>query len=291
MKKLNEKYQGLGFNDMFLLRKNLDDKKIASSLDDKNKIAIDIMRDILDEYKTRDLDNFSVLNYIEETNSVMRWMLNSAVTSKDMGSEYCEVIDIVSIFLIKVYRDYEMLPVIADLIFERNKNHLYIHEIVWAFFQGYDVESLKYICDRLSSNDETTKKLACSLLSFIPNIDEYANGNKDFYAKKWIENNRDYIFFTDDSKHTRKEPVYCNVNLEGKYLGEKVDRKTGKIISKLKNDEKQKLKEFNSLDEDSKGALASYSFKLKKLNLDGWIKWIDYPINEQTSIAKRGIGI
>ncbi len=289
MKKLNKKQKGLDFNHMFSLRNNLDDKNVEVKLDDKNKIAIDIMRDILDEEKRGEVDKFSVLSYIEETNSVMKWMLNSALDAKDMGSEYCEVIDIVAIFLVKVYRDYDILPVVVDLIFQRNKNDQYIHELIWAFFQSYDVESLKLICDKLSSNDKKSKELACTLLSFIPNIEEYTNNNKEFYAKKWIDNNKNYIYFTDDSKHARSKPVYCKLNLEGKYLGEKVDKKTGKIISNLKNDEKQKLKEFNNLDEEIKIILSSYSFKLKKLNLDKWLKWIDYSINDQVAIAKRGI--
>ncbi|MDO4534305.1 MAG: hypothetical protein Q4B63_00670 [Clostridium perfringens] len=288
MKKLNRKHKGIDFNNMFLLRKSLDDENIASNLDDKNKIALDIMEDILNEEKRGDLENFSVLNYIEETNSVMKWMLNSALEAKDMGSDYCEVIDIVSIFLIKVYRDYDVLPIIVELIFERNKNNLYIHELVWVFFQGYSVESLKLICDKLSSEDIKTKELACNLLGFIPNVSSYAYGNKEFYAKKWIDNNKDYLYFTDESKHARSNPVYCKLNLEGKYLGEKVNKKTGEII-KLKNNHKEKLREFNNLDEDLKLILASYSLKLKRVSLDKWTRWFNYPLDEQISIAKREI--
>lgn len=288
MRKLNKKHKGIDFNDMFLLRKNLDDENVASSLDNKNKIALDIMEDILNEEKRGDLENFSVLNYIEETNSVMKWMLNSALEAKCMGSDYCEVIDIVSIFLIKVYRDYEVLPIIIDLIFERNKNNLYIHELVWAFFQGYSVESLKLICDRLSSEDIKTKELACTLLSFIPKVNSYAYGNKEFYAKKWIDNNKDYLYFTDESKHARSNPVYCKLNLEGKYLGKKVNKKTGEIIN-FKNNDKEKLKEFSNLDEELKLVLASYSLKLKKVSLDKWTRWFNYPLDEQISIAKREI--
>lgn len=289
MKKINKKSKGLDFNQMFSLRNSLNDKNVQSNLDDKNKIAIDIMQDILKGEMRGEVDEFSVLNYIEETNSVMRWMLNSALDTKDMGSEYCEVIDIVAIFLIKVYRDYEMLETVVELIFQRNKNDLYVHELIWAFFQSYDVESLKFICDKLSSNDKKSKELACTLLSFIPNIEEYANNNKEFYAKKWIDNNKDYIFFTDDSKHARSKPVYCRLNLDGKYLGEIVNKKTGEIISNLGNDDKKKLTEFNNLNEDDKVILSSYSFKLKKLNLDRWLKWINYSINDQVVIAKRGI--
>lgn len=289
MKKINKKSMGLDFNKMFSLRNNLDDNNIQNNLDDKNKIAIEIMDDVLKQDMRAGADEFSILNYIEETNSVMRWMLNSALYAKDMGNEYCEVIDIVAIFLIKVYRDYEMLPVVAELIFQRNRNDLYAHELIWAFFQSYDVDSLKFICDRLSSNDKKSKELACALLSFIPNINEYANNNKSFYAKKWIDNNKDYIFFTDDSKHARSNPVYCKLNLDGKYLGEIVNKKTGKIISDLENDDKKRLKEFKKLDENEKIILSSYSFKLKKLNLDKWLKWINYSINDQIAIAKGGI--
>lgn len=290
MKRLNKKHKGLNFNDMFLLRNSLEDENVTSSLDDKNKIALDIMEDILNEEKRGDLENFSVLNYIEETNSVMKWMLNSALEAKDMDSDYCEVIDIVSIFLIKVYRDYEVLPIIVDLIFERNKNNLYIHELVWAFFQGYNVESLKLLCNKLSSEDIKSKELACNLLGFIPNVGDYAYGNKEVYAKKWIDNNKDYLYFTDESKHARSNPVYCKLNLEGKYLGEKVNKKTGEII-KFKNNYKEKLKEFNNLDENSKLVLASYSLKLKKVNLDKWNTWINYPLDEQISIAKGEVFI
>lgn len=288
MKRLNKKHKGLNFNDMFLLRNNLEDENVASSLDEKNKIALDIMEDILNEEKRGDLENFSVLNYIEETNSVMRWMLSSALDAKDIDSDYCEVIDIVSIFLIKVYRDYEVLPIIVDLIFERNKNNLYIHELVWAFFQGYNVESLKLICNKLSSEDVKSKELACNLLGFIPNVGEYAYGNKEVYAKKWIDNNKNYLYFTDESKHARSNPVYCKLNLEGKYLGEKVNKKTGEII-KFKNNDKEKLKEFSNLDENSKLVLASYSLKLKKMNLDKWKTWFNYPLDEQIEIAKGEI--
>ena len=38
--------------------------------------------------------------------------------------------------------------------------------------------------------------------------------------------------------------VYCKLNLDGKYLGEIVNKKTGKIISDLENDDKKRLKEF-----------------------------------------------
>ena len=76
MKKINKKSMGLDFNKMFSLRNNLDDNNIQNNLDDKNKIAIEIMDDVLKQDMRAGADEFSILNYIEETNSVMRWMLN-----------------------------------------------------------------------------------------------------------------------------------------------------------------------------------------------------------------------
>ena len=53
--------------------------------------------------------------------------------------------------------------------------------------------------------------------------------------------------------------------------------------------DEKKFKKFKKLDENKKIILSSYSFKLKKLNLDKWLKWINYSINDKIAIAKRGI--
>lgn len=281
----------LRFRDIFLLRNHLSDKDVEENLDDRGRIAIKLMDDILSKDKRNELNtSSSVLNYIEETKEVMEWMISSSIYNTNEEGEYYEIIDIVAVFLIKVYRDYEILPKLVDLIFERNKNDLYIHELIWAFYQSYNVDSLKLICNKLYEEDEKSKNLAYELLNFIPNLEKYPYDKKK-YAKGWIENNKDYIYFTDDSKHARSNPVYCKVNLEGRYLGEKVDRKSGKIINRLNNKNKEKLSEFNSIDDNLKVLLSNYSLKLKKSNLMQWKRWMDYPIDKQLIIFKRNIDI
>jgi hypothetical protein len=190
----------------------------------------------------------------------------------------------------KEYRDETILPIIADMIFYRHKKGLFIHDLVWGFFESRKLSTLYLISERLISEDKSEFKLACKLLNLEKEIEKLRRVDKNWLYNNfisWIEENKPFLYFTCESFQQKSNPVIFNINHEAKYLCKSVSIDKGIIVSDLHFQEKQLLSRFKVLDENSKLLLENYSFKLYNKNRSYWQDWISCPIPLQIEISLR----
>ena len=218
--------------------------------------------------------------------STLKWILQTGADEYCSSGEYNEILDMSAIFLIKVYHDLSILPIIADLLFKRKCKGYYTHELVWAFFEARNVDSLEYIAKGLLSNEKSDVNLAYKLLNFIPNIKKHEYPFK--YAIEWLDDNRKFIFFTGETQHQRIEPVRCEISVVAKYLNKRINASTGKLVEKLSKKEEAWLSSFDNVAYEDMILLADYSHHLYKKGLTWWELWHSYPIERQIKIAKVG---
>lgn len=277
----------LKFITLFLLKEKIYENNLVDLLNERNRAAIDIMNDVKNNTYRGDITaDISSLDYVQVVYHALKWILVSGIDEYCLNCEYNEVVDMSAIFLIKVYNDLSVLPVISDLLFKRKNRGYYTHELVWAFFEARNVDSLEYIARGLLSNEKSSVNLACKLLNFIPNIKEQKNPYE--YTVKWIEDNRKFIFFTGETQQQRIDPIRCEVCVIAKYLNKRIDTNTGELIDMLTEKEKRWLIDFDNGDYEQMTLLADYSKYLYSKGLVWWEIWHSYPIDKQVKIAKAG---
>jgi len=198
-------------------------------------------------------------------------------------------LDVTTILLKKVYDDKTILPVVIDMIFFKNREGLFTHDLIWAFFQAREPYSLMLIANYLSSEDIKDVKLACKLLDFVPSIDVTVgkDSKKQYRALLyWLEENYFFLYFTGESYQSTSKPIPYVVVLEAKYLCKRVSLDTGKLLISLTEKENNLLCYFKDLDEDTKLLLSKFSLRIHYENIYLWESWINHSINKQISIAK-----
>lgn len=208
-----------------------------------------------------------------------------------INSECDEALDISSGILMSIYRDKTYLPLILEIIFKRHKKGLFINNLIWAFFQCGDPESLELISKHLISKDYTEHQLSKKLLSFIPEIKiNCSRSQKELYlmAQNWIKENRIFLYFTGESFQQTSEPKPFKVNYFAKYLSKPVYHNTGKIIEKLTAKEIKLSEKFDDLNDSSKELMSKFSFNLYTNNKYWWTAWLDFPFEKQKKLAFWG---
>ncbi|NFE31968.1 hypothetical protein EXN65_16205, partial [Clostridium botulinum] len=208
-----------------------------------------------------------------------------------LNDQYDEILDITSIFLIKIYRDKTVLPIIAEMIFRRYKQGLLIHDLAWAFFESRGPISLSIISERLQSKELKDVELAQELLSFVPGIGirENIDIKKQYLSfLDWFGKNNLFLHFTGESFQQTNNPVIYRVVLEAKYLCEPVSIDTGEILRTLSGKECKLIDEFKRLDKNTQKLLSEFSVMLHNNNICKWQYWLECPIEEQIKFARIG---
>jgi hypothetical protein len=283
--------ESIKFASLFLLRESIEATELPNNLNSRNKLALEITDEILLGETKISVTEYLTSDYIQMTNSVLRWMLETGLADDGLNDDFDEVLDGTSALLLEIYRDKSILPDIADLIFIRYKKGTLIHNLVWAFFEAQDPQSLALIAERLRSKDSKDVELASELLSFIPGITMYRNTDKHkqyLYFLNWIEENGLYLEFTGQSFQQSCNPAPFIVNLDAKYLCKSFFSNNAKPVKYLDEEECQLLNHFKKLDINSKQLLSTYSFRLYHSNPHLWNTWIHYSIQEQLRIAAGG---
>ncbi|HEY5588621.1 MAG TPA: hypothetical protein VIK86_06665, partial [Candidatus Paceibacterota bacterium] len=96
--------------------------------------------------------------------SVLKGMFERGVVQNGQSNDNDELLDATATLLIKIHKDKTILPIIVDMIFFRNRKGLFTHDLIWAFFQAREPNSLMLIANYLNSEDMNDVKLACKLL-------------------------------------------------------------------------------------------------------------------------------
>lgn len=279
----------LQFSTLFILKDEIEKNNLFDSLTPKNKIALLIVKEILTGKKNNLSQEYLSFDYIQVIHSTLKWILKSGFSDDGINDEYDRILDITSILLTKMYSDKTLLPIIADMIFERYKNGFLIHDLVWAFFQAADPRTLIIIGERLISSSSKDVELACRLLNFIPKIDKGIN-KEDKYAifLNWMKENSAYLKYTGESFQQTSNPKPHKVVLEGKYLCKSICCDTGKPLCHLSEKEYKLLNEFNKLDHSTKVLLSNFSLRVHHKNIYLWNMWHRYSLNDQIKIARIG---
>lgn len=282
----------LEFPTLFILRQEIIDKNLFNSLNQKNKAALAITREILsdEKYAMASLsEHYKSLDYVNALHTVLKWIIESGFKEDGMNDEYDRIMDISSVVLIKTYKDKTVLPLIAEMLFERYRNGLLIHDMAWAFFEAANPASLGIIAEKLLSPDKNNAQAASKLLNFIPEMKKSSLPEEKYTAfLKWSEENAPFLKYTGESFQQTWNPEPYRIVLEGKYLCKRISCTTGKILSNLSEDEQNLIENFNKLATADKILLSGFSIKLHRRNIYLWRLWINCHLDKQLKIA--GIG-
>ena len=238
--------------------------------------------------------SFSKIQYLYSNHSkipyhVLKGLFETGITQRGRSNEDDEFIDVTALILIKGHNDKTILPSIIDMIFSRNREGLFTHDLIWAFFQARDPYSLMLIANYLYSDEINDVKLACKLLDFVPSIDmTVGKGSRKQYTDffYWIEENYPFLCFTGESFQRTSKPIPYIVAIDAKYLLRRVSLYTGEPLMPYTAKENNLLDCFNTLDEHNKLLLAKFSRRIHYRNIYLWKSWINHSITSQISIAE-----
>ncbi|WP_432667402.1 hypothetical protein R9X47_13540 [Wukongibacter baidiensis] len=283
----------LNFTSLFVLKSELKEPELMDNLNLRNKIALEFIDEILEgERRTWVSKNISS-DYAQIVYSMLKWVFETGFLDDGLSNDFDEILDMTAILLSKLYKEQKILPAVVDMIFKRNRNDYLIHDLVWAFFESRNPNSLVMIANKLLSTEKKDVQLASKLLSFIPGLEKTSdlNNQKKYIAfLNWIEENSLFLHFTGQSLQQKSRPTLYVIVLEAKYLCKFVSVDTGETLISLSQREKNLLDEFKNLDLDTKILLSNVSFKMHQENIDRWDRWMKYPISEQIKMAKSMTG-
>lgn len=281
--------ENLHFTTLFELRQDIDSLNVFDNLSLRNKTALEITNEILEKNKKVSINEYISSDLTQIAYHVLKWIFDTGSYDDGLSNEYDEILDITAILLIRIYRDQTILPTIVEMIFDRNRKGLFNHDLVWAFFESKDPNSLIMIANGLLSEESKDIDLATKLLSFAPGMgkDTTANKEKKYTSfLNWLKENNPFLYFTGQSLQQVNKPITYVIDLEAKYINKYVDSDTGKKLESLTDEEAKLLDEFNKLDSNTRILLANYSNSLYNKNKNWWNRWIHYPMAEQIRIAK-----
>lgn len=262
-------------------------------LDLIQKTAMTFIKEFISDIDSMSMNENLSINNIQLSCSALKWILESRNTIDIPESQIDEAIDKTSILLAAVYRDKESLPIIAELAFERHRKNCFNHDLIWAFFESQDINSIYLIANKLLSSDPKDVALARKLLSFVPGINEtqFSNNQQLYsYFNNWFEENSSFLRYTGESYSLKSDPIFYEVVLGAKYLCKPVAIESGQIFQKLATNEQILLDEFKKLDIYTQSLLAWFSYKIHQKNKNEWNIWLSYPIPYQVMYANAWIG-
>lgn len=271
------------FCSLYTLLPEIETLNLYDSLNERNRIAIKMCAKILkDKVLAKKMEN---LNLKEEIiPSVLNWIFNTGAADDGLCDDYDEILDSSASLLVHTYEDRTILPMIADMIFKRNRKGCYIHDLVWVFFKACDLKALKHIARYLRSANQKDNALARQLLNFVPDKSK----NKRFSV--YLKENTPFLYYTGESFLQTSDPKPFRIDLGAKYLGKDIDTNNREPVEPLTENECSCLEYFKDVDEENRLLLSQYSHQLHKRNMRYWEKWMQYPLEQQIDIAKRGLG-
>lgn len=284
-------HENLDFGALFFLKSKINEYNLYNSMSERNKITLSLINEFTGGFRSSINFNNMTISFIENVHLALKWMFNTGAKHDGLSNELDEVLDKTAILLIKIFKDKSILKDLIDLIFKRYEKGFFIQDLVWAFFESRDIDSLILIASRLKSDNKKDIEFVCNFLDLAPsiNINNKAQLDKNYMILiNWIYENHLFLYYCSENlKHVGSKLPY-RVALDAKYIGKKVDVDTGKIKEKISNYEFNLLSQFNRLNVKEKTILSNYSYRLNRANIYAWNNWLTYPISEQLRIAYLG---
>lgn len=220
----------------------------------------------------------------------LKWMLETGIDwdgPQEQYDAYDAVIDTCAALLIKKYKHTSILPQVCDLIFRRNRKELFIHDLVWSFFEAYDSDSLRLIARYLLSPDERDFELASKLLHLPASQDSYG-ARQALYDNfiYWLSENSPFLLFTGQHFQQTSEPEPLAIDDEARYLGKRISPKSGKPLEPLTQDEVLTILNYRKVPNDERRLLSSFSAKIRGRDRRMWQQWLHGDLAQQVSVAK-----
>ncbi len=229
----------------------------------------------------------------EVISAALKWIVESGWDPDIPEGRYELLMERCTALLLTDFKDRSALPVIADVIFDRHRRGMLIHNLVWAFCEARDPGSLYLLAQRLSSANGADIRLAKKLLGFIPGIDisDVSARSASYYkAIRWLSENRPYIYFTGETMQMTGSPIICEVSLEAKYLNRPVSADSGKLLTPLSDHEAKLLSDFRRLTLTQRQQMADFSSMLNSRDMYQWASWIRLPVSDQLAAASHMTG-
>ncbi|HEY5586282.1 MAG TPA: hypothetical protein VIK78_17555 [Ruminiclostridium sp.] len=279
------------FPSLFILQHEIKRSDLYNQLNVRNKYALEITNEMLLKEISK-TQRFSY-EHKQENYSTLKWILETGYIEDGLSDQYDEVLETAAIILTKVYKDKSCLRTIEEMIFNRYRKGAFIYDLVWAFFEASDPESLIMVVNRLRSSNRKDIELARRFLNFIPCIG--MNGEEDPMKQyqcslKWINENQNFIYYTGETFLQTSNPYRYAVSLEARYLQKTASNVRGELSRSLTADECTCMDSFMRLDDASKLLLSNCSAMLYRKSKYMWSQWLRNPIEKQIEIAQRTLG-
>ncbi len=276
----------LMFPSLYILREPIMQQRMQRHLNQRNMTALQIANQIK---STNPFAADARPSKLSSEQPVLKWILETGYTEDISEDEYEEILDVSASVLINTYKDSDILPLVVELLFKRNRTGGHIHDLVWALFRFHSPQTLKLIALRLRSPDPKDTALAAELLN-LDKIDvaaaDGAEENRYEGYLHWLEENEPYLYFTQESFQYASKPMFCAVDLERKYLQKGLSSHDQEPLSALANEESERLAAFQALSNEEQTLLSEYSQKLCGKSLPAWKEWLYAPIREQIKATK-----
>lgn len=284
---LNDK--SLRFPTLFVLKPQIDEENLAGKLNGKIKAALLICDKVLEEKKS--LPGGGISYNDQNVRSAFFWIFRTGADSDGLNNDYDEIMDLCASVLTRRYHDKTILPALSRLIFHRNRKKGYLHDLIWAFFQSHDPNSMQYIAPYLRSSNNRDRDLA-RLLLHLPDVGDNPNEKERQYRTfmNWLRENNPYLYFTGETLQSSNQPEICGVDLGAKYLGKQISPKKHQPLNPLTKREADTLSCFAQAEQSDKAMLSDYSKKMQRQNPAYWKRWISLPLEKQLQIVKENTG-
>ena len=281
----------LQFGTLFLLKHEFSKAAQAEALNPLYRKALDIIEELSGK-DTVKIEK-SMRSGKDDTASVLRWMIRTGYLEDDLGKDYEQLIDRSAALLTKSFRDTAVLAEIVEMIFIRQKKGKLIHELVWAFFEARNPESLLFIAQHLISPDSREVDLSKRLLCFIPTMGEQSNiAGVILYGRvlQWLQENRFFLYYTGESLHLSSMPLHYAISWIAKYLCRPISTDNGEPLLPLNEFENNLSTLFRELPERQQQQMAAFSHMLYRKNIYQWNTWMRLSLHEQAELASHMMG-
>ncbi|MCX7842922.1 MAG: hypothetical protein N2489_07600 [Clostridia bacterium] len=271
----------LSFATLYCLSPEIEKYSLANRLNMRNKTALEYLNALRSRQK---------LDYTRLTEEALEWVFETGRHDDGLSNEFDGILDKTAAILTKVYRNKSALPSIVDIIFKRNKKGGFIYDLIWAFFEARNADSLMLIADRLNSGNNKDAELAQKLLNFIPGINNISNTDRaSLYAHvaEWLTENCCFLQYTGETFNQISNPEPFSVCLEAKYMCIPVSNPDSIDGRTITGQESSRLREFKTLDKETKVMLSDFSYSLHRKDQQSWSVWISSPLSEQIKAAKQ----